>query len=460
MKTTRIHKSKSIPHKLKSLYNIWFKERHNNLRNRYPIIKYLEEFLKSFSKLRLSSAALTYHTIFAIVPVFSLMTAIANGFGYGDILKQQLSFFLQGQELVTNKISELIDNYLSSEYFNTNITIFIGLVILFYSVYSIIETIDEIFNEQWEQEGRSMLKLISKFVYIVTLPLISIIALSLWWFISSYINGQVIKSISIFTVTIIMYTTILFIMYKTIPRAKVRFKPAFISAVICGMVFGVMQYLGYYFASYFNNYKNIYGDLVNLMIFLIWLYLSWTICLAGAKWSYILQKGDEDKTKKKYEGISLKYYKFLCILLIERLESLDPFYKGIDENQTVNSMTDTYNIPLGVSKGIIKDLINRRVIKKCNNRLILNYGFRKRNIGEVLENLEKRGTEYRLLGNDKSDNDIIGYNNSYKKNNVQKLWENFSAISYTYVSDTPNSNTYDIENEIMTCKVRNINSLI
>ena len=123
-------------------------------------------------------------------------------------------------------------------------------------------------------------------------------------------------------------------------------------------------------------------------------------------------------------------------------------------------MTDTYNIPLGVSKGIIKDLINRRVIKKCNNRLILNYGFRKRTIGEVLENLEKRGTEYRLLGNDKSDNDIIGYNNNYKKNNVQKLWENFSAISYTYVADTPNSNTSDIENEIMTCKVRNINSLI
>ena len=50
--------------------------------SKYRISWSLIKLVDSFGSLQLASAALTYHTLFAIVPVMALMTAIAKGLGY------------------------------------------------------------------------------------------------------------------------------------------------------------------------------------------------------------------------------------------------------------------------------------------------------------------------------------------------------------------------------------------
>ena len=66
----------------------------------WSIIKLVE----SFSRLQLSSAALTYHTIFAIVPIMSLMIAIAKGLGYDDLFVKQVQNLFQGQEVISESL--------------------------------------------------------------------------------------------------------------------------------------------------------------------------------------------------------------------------------------------------------------------------------------------------------------------------------------------------------------------
>ena len=102
----------------------------------WSIIKLVE----SFSRLQLSSAALTYHTIFAIVPIMSLMIAIAKGLGYDDLFVKQVQNLFQGQEVISESLLLYANSYLS----NTKVTMWlgvgIGVALLLYSVFSIFST--------------------------------------------------------------------------------------------------------------------------------------------------------------------------------------------------------------------------------------------------------------------------------------------------------------------------------
>ena len=123
----------------------------------------LIKLMESFSKLQLASAALTYHTIFAIVPIMSLMIAIAKGLGYDELFIQQIRSFFYGQEIISDSLLLYANSYLS----NTKITMWlgigIGLLLLLYSVFSIFSTIDATFNMLWNEKGRSFKKLLKTF---------------------------------------------------------------------------------------------------------------------------------------------------------------------------------------------------------------------------------------------------------------------------------------------------------
>ena len=83
-----------------------------------------------------------------------------------------------------------------------------------------------------------------------------------------------------------------------------------------------MQYFSYVILSMFNNYRNIYGDLASLIIFLLLIYFSWTICMAGSRWNYLLQRADKLVRENKFTGISSNYQKFLCLMILDKAEQL------------------------------------------------------------------------------------------------------------------------------------------
>ena len=159
--------------------------------SKFRITWSLIKLIDSFSKLQLSSAALTYHTLFAIVPVMSLMIAIAKGLGYDELFIQQVRRLFQGQEAVSDYLLLYANSYL----YNTKVAVWlgvgIGLILLLYSVFSIFSTIDATFNILWNQKGRSFKKLLKTFAFVMVLPFIVVLALALWWSVSSIFNNAI-----------------------------------------------------------------------------------------------------------------------------------------------------------------------------------------------------------------------------------------------------------------------------
>lgn len=358
--------------------------------SKFRIIWSLMKLIESFSRLQLASAALTYHTVFAIVPIMSLMIAIAKGLGYDDLFIQQVQNLFQGQEIISESLLLYANSYLS----NTKVTMWfgvgIGLILLLYSVFSIFSTIDATFNMLWNEKGRSFQKLLKTFTIVLVMPFIVVMALVLWWSVSSILGDSIIRELNIFIISVATYILTLFAAYKYIPKTKVKAKYAALSACVCGSIFALMQYFSYYIISSFN-YRNIYGDLASLMIFLLLIYFSWTVCLAGSKWNYFLQKVDEQEREDDYRSVNHHYHKFLCMLIIERIESMHPFSGSFNIDSLAENTEKEYALPAHMTVDIIKYLRDKKMIVGKGDTLHLNKRYSERTVGQLLGDLDNAG---------------------------------------------------------------------
>ena len=353
-------------------------------------------FLKlvtSLEKLKQASAALTYHTLFALVPIMAMMIAVANLMGYSEAFRAQVESFFVGQEGVAVMLLSFAEKYLTKQ-MNYWLGASVGMVFLIYSLFSIFQTIDKSVNSLWNLKGHSLKTQLKVFVFVLLVPFASMILLALWLSISSYFEQGIIHEVNIFIITVGVYVSCLFAAYKFIPNTKVEVKYALRSAVVCGVLFAMLQYFGFLVFTAFCSYRNIYGDLASLILFILWIYFSWTICLAGSRWNYFLQEGKRLDEENRYKKISCNYRKFLSLLLIEKMESLGA--KNNDGAFTVQDITlamvDEYNIPTHVVHDIVDEFVDKGVVvEDMKERLLLDDAFKGRSLNVLLEKLDVVG---------------------------------------------------------------------
>ena len=139
-------------------------------------------FLKlvtSLEKLKQASAALTYHTLFALVPIMAMMIAVANLMGYSEAFRAQVESFFVGQEGVAVMLLSFAEKYLTKQ-MNYWLGASVGMVFLIYSLFSIFQTIDKSVNSLWNLKGHSLKTQLKVFVFVLLVPFASMILLALW----------------------------------------------------------------------------------------------------------------------------------------------------------------------------------------------------------------------------------------------------------------------------------------
>ncbi len=328
------------------------------------------KFLTGPNKVKQAAAALTYHTLFALVPVMAMMIAVANLMGYGQAFREKVEVFFAGQENIANELLKFVDMYLGNTDTNYLFGAIVGLAFLLYSVFSIFQTIDESFNSLWELKEHSFKKQIKVFLLVLLIPFVSILLLAIWMSISSFFDGKgLFHEVNIFVLTTCIYIAVLFIAYKFIPNTKVNIRAAAISATFCGIVFAIMQYSASLILGLFSSYKNIYGNLASLMIFILWIYFSWTICLAGSRWNYLFQEGNKLDAENKLKRLSHNYYKFLTMLAIAKCREMtkESESKTFTIKEIAAEMSATYGISVHAATKIMYTMERKGIIVADNN---------------------------------------------------------------------------------------------
>lgn len=256
------------------------------------VVMTIKEFVEQKATVRAS--ALTYYTLLSLVPVLALAFAIAKGFGLESLLTSIIRNNLNSTEL-----ADYVLSFATSALENTKggIIAGVGVIMLLYSVFKLLNNIEAAFNVMWcVRSSRSMLRKVTDYVCIMIFtPILIITAIStnivFRTSLKSYFNGDLstVQDILIGFSPYLMMWVFFTLLYLVMPNAKVKIAPAIISGIITGTAFQIVQWVYITFQVGANSAGAIYGSFAFLPLLLAWLQLTWTIVLAGCKIAFSIQ---------------------------------------------------------------------------------------------------------------------------------------------------------------------------
>lgn len=303
MKDTDVRKegfTDRIINKAKFIYNyctdgVWSDPR-NNLCTR--IVKTLNLTLSAFfnSSLQNKSMSLTYQTVLSIVPAFALLVAIGRGFGLQDLLQKQLYEIFPSQAQGITTALKFVDSYLNSA--TQGLFVGIGIVVLLWTVISLLSSIEDSFNSIWGvRMSRTLYQKITDYIAIcLMIPVLMICSSGVSIFMSGIVQANLnlpfltpIVNLVLELVPFVLCWLAFTLSYYLIPNTKVSFKYAAIAGILGAVSFQILQLLFLNGQIYVSKYNAIYGSFAFLPLMLIWLQLSWLVLLTGCMITYSMQ---------------------------------------------------------------------------------------------------------------------------------------------------------------------------
>lgn len=283
---------------------------------RVSVIKTLNLTIRSFldSDLQSRACGLTYRTVLAIVPALALLFAICRGFGFANLLQNQLYSLVPSQHQALEMAMKFVDSYLSQA--SEGIFVGVGILFLLWTLISLLSSVEDDFNQIWQvRNGRSMWRKVTDYLAIfLILPVLLICSGGITIVMSTALKKLVIFDflgpvVNVLMDLLALVLTWLFFAgaYSLIPNAKVKFGNAFVAGALVGTAIQVIQWLFITGQMYVTKYNAIYGSFSFLPLMLIWLQLTWLATLTGALVCYASQNIGSFSFYKNVENISQEY---------------------------------------------------------------------------------------------------------------------------------------------------------
>lgn len=332
------------------------------------LIKTLNLSVNSFLDrgLQLRSMALTYYMVLALVPALALLVAIARGFGLSDSMQEELYSLFPSQHKMISVALQFVDSYLSQA--SSGIFVGVGLVVLLWTVISLLSYIEDAFNTIWDiKNGRTFYQKITDYIAIcLIIPILMICSSGVSIFMSTTIQENLnlpflspLINITLETAPLILAWLAFTFAFFLIPSAKVSFKYAAISGFICAVAFQVLQLLFVNGQIYVSNYNAIYGSFSFLPLMLVWLQLSWMILLAGCVLTYSLQNVFTFNFLGNSEDVSFDSWRQIAVVTMTVI--VNRFING-STPMSAQEIAARYDLPVRLVNRVVEKIHNARLI--------------------------------------------------------------------------------------------------
>ena len=231
-----------------------------------------------------AAAGLTYTSLLSMVPLMTISIAIFAAFPAFAGLRQTAQDFVFDR--LVPQVGDQVSEYLQQFTANAGQLTAVGIVGLVVTSVLLLATIEASFNNIWRaQESRPLLVRILSFWAILTLtPLLfgAGLSLTLRFVDSAGANGLSFLSVLTGSLPWVLAFLGLLVVYQIIPNRPVRWSDSAAGAFVAASLFEISKAL---FGSYLAAspiYQTLYGALATVPIFLVWVYLVWSIVLLGA----------------------------------------------------------------------------------------------------------------------------------------------------------------------------------
>lgn len=354
------------------------------------------------------ASALAYSTVIAIVPLLAIIVGIAKGFGVQDYIARFLLQYSPMNEDEFSTVNNYIENTLS--YANSGLFVGVGLLLLLYTVYNLLLTVEVNLNDIWEvpHERSIGMQIITYFGLLLLLPVlmvsaggltIAMNAMQIPWIKESMLlstTSSVLLKLLPFCIIIIAFTALFMIM----PNTKVKMMPALVAGIIAGTCFQLFQMLYVAGVMWVARYNAIYGSVASIFLLMLWMQLTWQIMLICAKMAYVIQHIDTYYFYKESESVSRRHYDFATLVILSSI--VKRFVENDEKNEpyTVDTLSQECNIPLRLTDRIIKDLLKLGFIEEVvrGKKRVAGYYIpagdpQNITVGELFARVDRQGTE-------------------------------------------------------------------
>ncbi|MCX8081459.1 MAG: YihY family inner membrane protein [Bacteroidia bacterium] len=356
----------------KNLWNVRLEKINNPyIRSLVKEIRTFNLAIKGFTddKCLTKATALTYYTLFSIVPVLAVAFAIANGFGFQKYLQKQLLQKYGEYSEVLNNAFIYADALLATT--KGGLIAGFGILLLLWSVINLLINIENSFNEIWEvKKGRNWSRKLTDYTTIIVLsPIFFIISGSFSVIVQSglskvYLIGKF-NVILIELIAWLIMVMIFTLIFKVLPNTKVEFKSAFKAAIVTLILFEVVKWAYIKFQIGVNRYNAIYGGFAALPLFLIWVQYSWYIILFGAELSYAHQNSIHFEMERESQNMSNRFRKILSVLVMHQI--IKAFQNKNSKLPGIADLSEKLDLPLRITRIILNDLLETGLVTESQS---------------------------------------------------------------------------------------------
>ncbi|MTI14772.1 YihY family inner membrane protein [Sansalvadorimonas verongulae] len=235
------------------------------------------------------AAALTYTTLFAIVPLLTVTYSMLSSFPFFHGMGEQLQSFIFSNFVPSS--GEVVSQWLTSFSTQARSLTMIGMAFLLGTALMMLRTIDHAINRIFHTQGER--RAVTSFLLYWAILSLGPLLIGLGFAASSYfitvkfiheattmlgVKGVLLRMMPLF-MSALAFT----LLYLTVPNRRVQFRFALVGGVTTALLFELAKSGFALLLTLSPTYEFIYGAFAAVPVFLLWIYLSWLLVLLGAE---------------------------------------------------------------------------------------------------------------------------------------------------------------------------------
>ena len=254
-----------------------------------------------------AAASMTFTTLLALVPVLTVMVAVASIFPVFDRWSDSFVAFVN--QTIVPQGADMVFDYINAFRDQAGKLTAIGSVMLVVTSLMLIRTIDNTFNRIWRVNSQRPWMM----QFLVYWALLTFGPLSLGVGISFMVGSVQDSALASFAPqwvvgvlqtlgTLFFATLLLWGLYRFVPNRFVPGRHAFIGALVTAFCLETARFLFAWYMGNFDGYRSIYGAFAAVPFFLVWLNLLWTLVLGGAVLTSSLSYWQGDAFRRGFDA--------------------------------------------------------------------------------------------------------------------------------------------------------------
>lgn len=324
-------------------------------------------------QLTLRAMSLVYTTLLSLIPLLALAFSILKAFGVYNQIEPMLVNFLaplgeQGEE-IAQRITQFIENL------NVGVLGSVGLALLLYIAVSLMQKIEASFNFIWHiTQLRSIGQRFSSYLSVLLVgPLLVFSAIGLT---ASATSVDVVRNVleleplgRLFhligqTLPYLLVIGAFTFLYIFLPNTRVRLVPALVGGIAGGILW---QTAGWAFATFVmtsTRYSAIYSSFAIMVLFMIWIYLSWLILLIGASVAFYVQHPQYLIARGGEPALSIRMRERLALVIMRHIAMR---HMAGDPPWNLQELTHTLGVPMHAVQAVLEALERGGLLAESND---------------------------------------------------------------------------------------------